>query len=440
MLQKHEYLQTVQRPYTPLLATLVCHGYSNEEYFKGLLIRPFRFKHLAAIENLWYYGINDLKECGELTFESWSDLTAFEYTRKELRRREKVLLTAAQTSVEQYMQAYEEFMPAIMLIYCVEKYVEGALRSSLEERMEVKRAADFMDKLNIPFQDNYYKEEELNLVRTKNIREHVEKYRWLLSRYGEEKEYTVKEAEEKLKEMDKEAYLKKYKNEKEELLSTIGSVKSALGSNGYLVDMFQYIIYYRTQRTDVMNRASFVVIPLLKEKARTREHTYQEIMHHTASEMRNDVVPSLATLKSRIQAFSVILEDRTVRCVSGEESKKLVEFFQESIEDVTNFKGTVVCKGIVRGLVKIVKNANDFSKIEQGDVLVTSMTTPEMVPIMKRARAFVTNEGGVTCHAAIISREMRKPCIIGTKIATQVLKDGDMVEVDADKGVVRIVK
>ncbi len=59
---------------------------------------------------------------------------------------------------------------------------------------------------------------------------------------------------------------------------------------------------------------------------------------------------------------------------------------------------------------------------------------------MKRAAAFVTDEGGITCHAAIVAREMKKPCVIGTKIATQIFKDGDMVEVDAQRGVVRIIK
>ena len=65
------------------------------------------------------------------------------------------------------------------------------------------------------------------------------------------------------------------------------------------------------------------------------------------------------------------------------------------------------------------------------------MTTPDFVPAMRNAAAIVTDEGGVTSHAAIVSREMNKPCIIGTKIATQVFKDGDVVEVDAEKGVVR---
>jgi phosphoenolpyruvate synthase/pyruvate phosphate dikinase len=67
----------------------------------------------------------------------------------------------------------------------------------------------------------------------------------------------------------------------------------------------------------------------------------------------------------------------------------------------------------------------------QGNILVCPMTLPDYVPAMKKARAIITNEGGITCHAAIISRELKIPCIVGTKIATQVLKDGDRVEVDA---------
>ena len=68
------------------------------------------------------------------------------------------------------------------------------------------------------------------------------------------------------------------------------------------------------------------------------------------------------------------------------------------------------------------------------------MTTPDFVPAMRKAAAIITNEGGITCHAAIVSRELGKPCITGTKIASKVLKDGDMVEVDAEKGIVRIMK
>ncbi len=65
------------------------------------------------------------------------------------------------------------------------------------------------------------------------------------------------------------------------------------------------------------------------------------------------------------------------------------------------------------------------------------MTHPEFLSLMKQASAIVTDEGGVTCHAAIVARELGIPCVIGTKMATKVLKDGDEVEVDADKGIVK---
>jgi pyruvate,water dikinase len=67
------------------------------------------------------------------------------------------------------------------------------------------------------------------------------------------------------------------------------------------------------------------------------------------------------------------------------------------------------------------------------------MTRPEYMPAILKAAAIIADEGGITCHAAIVSRELGIPCIVGTKIATQALKDGDLVEVDADKGIVKIL-
>lgn len=103
-------------------------------------------------------------------------------------------------------------------------------------------------------------------------------------------------------------------------------------------------------------------------------------------------------------------------------------------------KGSIASRGKARGVVRIVLSRHDFHKMNQGDILVTSMTRPDFVPVLNKCAAIVTNEGGVTCHAAIISREMKIPCIIATGNATKVLKDGDMVEVDADKGMVKIIK
>ncbi len=99
-------------------------------------------------------------------------------------------------------------------------------------------------------------------------------------------------------------------------------------------------------------------------------------------------------------------------------------------------RGETASAGSYNGKVKVVGDASQLSKIEKGDILVTSMTTPDMVPAMQKAGAIVTNEGGMTCHAAIVSREMGTPCIVGTEHATDVLKDNQHVTVDATHGIV----
>ncbi|MDP7115435.1 MAG: PEP-utilizing enzyme, partial [Candidatus Woesearchaeota archaeon] len=121
----------------------------------------------------------------------------------------------------------------------------------------------------------------------------------------------------------------------------------------------------------------------------------------------------------------------------AEEFKKLVA--QKEVEDVDEFSGQTGCIGKAAGEVKIVIRPADMQKMNDGDILVSIATDPDIVPAMKKAAAFVTEQGGVTSHAAIVAREMGKPCVIGTKIATRVLKDGDYVEVDATKGVVKII-
>jgi len=94
---------------------------------------------------------------------------------------------------------------------------------------------------------------------------------------------------------------------------------------------------------------------------------------------------------------------------------------------------------LIKGRVQIILDI-DKKKFKPGNILVTTMTRPEFVPLMRQAKAIITDEGGLTCHAAIVSRELGKLCIIGTKIATKILKDGDLVQIDANQGIVRKIK
>jgi len=99
-------------------------------------------------------------------------------------------------------------------------------------------------------------------------------------------------------------------------------------------------------------------------------------------------------------------------------------------------KGIGVSPGQASGKVKVILNAKDISRFQSGEILVTEMTTPDWVPVMKIASAIITNLGGKTCHAAIVSRELGVPCIVGTEKATKVFKDGEIVTVDGQRGLV----
>lgn len=116
------------------------------------------------------------------------------------------------------------------------------------------------------------------------------------------------------------------------------------------------------------------------------------------------------------------------------------EGLNANLDEANEIRGQVAFTGKIAGKVHIVKNAMQMLDIKSGEILVSPMTTPDFLPAMKKAAAIVTDEGGITCHAAIVSRELKIPCVIGTKTATKVLKDGDLVEVDADKGIVKILK
>jgi len=103
-------------------------------------------------------------------------------------------------------------------------------------------------------------------------------------------------------------------------------------------------------------------------------------------------------------------------------------------QNTEELHGRGCSNGKARGKVRIVHDLN--TEFQDGDILVCAMTTPELVPYMQKAAAIVTDLGGILCHAAIISRELGKPCVVGTEKATKSLKDGDIVEVNADNGVV----
>ena len=211
------------------------------------------------------------------------------------------------------------------------------------------------------------------------------------------------------------------------------------------ISLAREFAYLRTWRTDNIYQSGYLVKKLFYEIARRAKMRAEDVVYLSIDEIKDMVLHkknpiSEDELNLRKESTTKVTFDNQFAVYSGKE-------WEEKIRQAVNLdeinenvvKGKIAFPGKVRGKVKIVLNSNDIKKVEKGDILVAIMTFPNFIPAMEKAAAFVTNEGGILCHAAIVSREMKKPCIIATKNATKILHDGDFVEVDAEKGIVKLL-
>lgn len=145
-------------------------------------------------------------------------------------------------------------------------------------------------------------------------------------------------------------------------------------------------------------------------------------------------------LNERRKLSVLVVENKEARYLVGKEAEKIYEELQSETKEQTEIKGQTAYSGKVQGTVCKVETHADLKKIKKGVILVTPMTSVTYIPYVEKVAGIVTDEGGIICHAASIAREMKIPTIIGTKTASKILKDGDLIEVDAQKGIVRKIQ
>jgi len=204
----------------------------------------------------------------------------------------------------------------------------------------------------------------------------------------------------------------------------------------HLIDLLKESSLVETEVLKNFQLFQFRYYDLLGRIAQKLSIDYNHLIYCTVDEIsvaleKHQPFPKLSALDQRDQiGFSFFLHDGQIKMDFPFEN-------DNKLGDLKEVKGMCASRGLARGTVRVVFDINQIDKVKEGDILVTGMTTPNFVVAMKRAGAIVTNDGGITCHAGIVSRELGKPCVIGTKIATEVLRDGDLVEVDANSGIVK---
>jgi len=204
--------------------------------------------------------------------------------------------------------------------------------------------------------------------------------------------------------------------------------------------------WYRLELKNLWAGAEVKFMPLFNEISRRFNVQINDLLDFYSIKdfknlFKNKKKLSKKEINNRKKCLSIIVEFGKYKILSGNRAMKMLDYMKKNLVYDKEIKGQIAFKGKAVGRVKIIiPDSCTDKKINNGEILVTTNSQPSMAQIMSMAGAFITDIGGITSHAAIMAREMRKPCVIGTGNATKMLQDGDLVEVDADNGIVKIVE
>ncbi|MBU1855325.1 MAG: hypothetical protein KKF89_06380, partial [Nanoarchaeota archaeon] len=274
-----------------------------------------------------------------------------------------------------------------------------------------------------------------------NIFSKEELYRTIKDRYKKDKPKIAKLKEKKEKSEQKRIELAK---KQKEILLKINSKDV----EDYLV-LFHRFGEYRFRLKPGYAGIEVLSLDMLTrvaELANMRLHDFYELLtvKESLDFFKTEKLPTKKVLDDRKIARVHLIRNKKQYTLQGQEA---IDFLNKTVFkiDITKseFKGTPACHGKVTGKVKLVlSNKMDeinkaLNEFEEGQILVTHNTQPNMVPLMAKAAAIVTAQGGITSHSAVIAREFQIPCIVGIESVTMFLKDNDLIEVDATNGTVR---
>lgn len=347
-------------------------------------------------------------------------------------------------------------------------YVEVALTKSLEKLMEEKgisleKIKDVLLKFSEPIKKIPLDLEKLSLLETAlkegkhqkfAIKKHWEKFAYLPMYDIDYKPYDLSYLTKRVKELNKKLtkkeilgeinnIKKKYKKRYSNYLKIIQDFKNQKELLN-LLKFFAAYGYLKDYKPYIRDQGNFYIKNLFKEIAKRLNLTLEQTLFLNEKEIERLLNKKISIdkndLNKRINNSVYLCYRNEINLITDQKIIDKIDKLLKQEEKIKEIRGLGVSAGLARGRVSIILSNNDFGRFKEGEILVASATRPDFVPLMKKAKAVITDEGGLLSHAAIVCRELHKPCIVGTIKATRILKDGDLVEVDAEQGIVRILK
>jgi phosphohistidine swiveling domain-containing protein len=412
----------LERPFFAFMLSTFKGGNSKKS-FKKLGLSGWEYLAYIFSSGQWYQAEEVYENTSAATEKWFKKYSISEITSKldkfylEKKERIKKLAKEPNKNTRKIFQEIAEILSQVTTYIWAAHILENIFlpRLKKETAKYISTEIDkFIGDASFPSKKNALEKMEEEIKRGVDFRILAKKYGWMRTRDGFAEPYTPEEIAEHAKEVKEQKIHHKYPKMPKPLKKFFAEARE--------------LVYFRTERTDVYYELLFLARPIFKEVASQYRIPWSELKYYTIQSL----------LDGHPKKYS-----KNFSCIGFKEKQFYFEgpiIIDRQIGKMREIRGSIAQTGIARGAVKVVKKVKELKKVKTGDILVTYMTAPHFLPAMKLAAGFVTDEGGLTCHAAIVAREMKKPCIIGTKIATKVLRDGDLVEVDATKGVVKIIK
>jgi phosphoenolpyruvate synthase/pyruvate phosphate dikinase len=327
---------------------------------------------------------------------------------------------------------------------------------------------EIWDALSAPTESSYSDEEERSFAEVvssarmngidapatqKAIRQFSERYIWFPFEYGGPEIYDVPTVTKRVQnELAQKNDKETTKTSRQELQKEVIKKYDLSDEVVRHFSFLQTIALLQDDRKAINAEACYYVNKLVLEKLERASGVSVNLLRFVDTDLlteyatHKDVEAFKAQLEKRLETLVILENDTSTTFIEGARDaaafldQKSVPWRDTESSAKSEFKGQSAYPGKVRGTARLLRHSGEGEKLKDGEILVTYMTTPDFVPLMRRAVAVITEEGGITSHAAIVARELKKPCIIGTKHAMATLHDGDKVEVDADRGVVKILE
>lgn len=194
----------------------------------------------------------------------------------------------------------------------------------------------------------------------------------------------------------------------------------------FFFEFFSFMVWFKDERSYYRSKDSFYFRRLYLEISKRLNLTIKELLN-MSYEVLYESILSGKRINSNVKGYFAY--GKEMDPIFEKDANKIISLFDLNDNFV---KGISTEKGNVKGKVVVLLNAKDIDKIKEGDILVSPATRPDFIVAMRKVKAIITDEGGMTSHAAIVSRELGIPCVVGTKYATKIFKDGDLVEIKDD--------